>query len=57
MFLESEDETNELLFKHYETLKGFRFNLDRFNQQLEREIKTEDEQYSHLVSAKQLVKN
>jgi hypothetical protein len=57
VFLEEADILNELLFKHYETLKGFRYNIDRFNLQLEKEIKTEDEQYSHLISAKQLVKN
>jgi len=37
------DSINEVLFKHYETLKGYRFNLDKFNKQLEREIKSEDE--------------
>ena len=38
-------------------MKGFRFNLEKFNQQLEKEIKNEEEKYSHLVSAKQLIKN
>lgn len=52
MFIDENDEMNEILFKHYETLKGFRYNLEKFNGQLLREIKTEDEQYSHLVSAK-----
>jgi hypothetical protein len=57
VFIDENDEMNEILFKHYETLKGFRYNLEKFNGQLLREIKTEDEQYSHLVSAKQLIKN
>lgn len=57
VFIEEEDDLNETLFKHYETLKGYRFNLERFNDQLEKEIRSEDEQYTHLVSAKQLIKN
>ena len=57
MFIDENDDINEVLFKHYETMKGFRFNLEKFNLQLEKEIKSEDEKYSHLVGAKQLIKN
>lgn len=57
VFINEEDSMNEVLFKHFETLKGYRYNLDKFNQQLDKEIRSEDEQYTHLVSAKQLVKN
>lgn len=32
VFIESDDQTTEVLFKHYETLKGYRYNLDKFNQ-------------------------
>jgi hypothetical protein len=31
VFIEDNDDQNEILFKHYETLKGYRFNLDKFN--------------------------
>ncbi|MFO0116582.1 MAG: hypothetical protein ACK521_02850 [bacterium] len=52
MFIEDNDEPNEILFKHYETLKGYRYNLEKFNTQLQREIRSEDEQYANLISAK-----
>ena len=57
VFVIEDDDMNEVLFKHYETLKGFRYNLEKFNSQLQKEIKSEDQKYSHLVSAKQLIKN
>jgi len=32
-----------MLFKHYETLKRYRFNIDQFNDQVSTAIKEEDE--------------
>jgi hypothetical protein len=43
VFINEDDSLNEVLFKHYETLKGYRFNLEKFNSQLEKEIRNEDE--------------
>ena len=31
VFINEEDSMNEVLFKHFETLKGYRYNLDKFN--------------------------
>ena len=28
--IEENDDVNEVLFKHYETLKGYRYNLEKF---------------------------
>ena len=52
--LTEEDDLHELLFKYYNTIKGFQYNLDQFNQQLRAELKSEDELYSHLVAGKSI---
>jgi hypothetical protein len=57
VFLEEDDEKNEMLFKHYETLRGYRYNLEKFNEQLKAELRSEDELYSHIVSSQSLLKS
>ena len=52
--LEEEDSDEEILFKHYETLKRYRYNIKQFNEQVLGSIRDEDEQMSHLLSSTHL---
>ena len=52
--LEEEDSDEEMLFKHYETLKRYRYNIKQFNEQVAGSIRDEDEQMAHLLSSTHL---
>jgi len=52
--LDEEDSDEEMLFKHYETLKRYRYNIKQFNEQVTGSIRDEDEQMSHLLSSTHL---
>ena len=53
-FLEDVDTDTEILFKHYETLKRYKYNIDKFNDQIQSAIRDEDEAMSHLLSSTHL---
>ena len=53
-FLEDDDSDEEMLFKHYETLKRYRFNINQFNDQIQLAIRDEDDSMSHLLSSTHL---
>ena len=53
-FLEDEDSEKEILFKHYETLKRYRFNINQFNEQIRTAVREEDESMGHLLSSTHL---
>ena len=52
--LDDMDSDAEMLFKHFETLKRYRFNINQFNDQVVSAIRDEDEQMSHLLSSTHL---
>ena len=42
------------MFKHYETLKRYRYNLDKFSDQIKVAIRDEDEALNHVLSSTHL---
>ena len=54
VFVETDDSDEQILFKHYETLKRYRFNLDSFNNQIQSAIRDEDESLNHILSSTHL---
>ena len=53
-FLEDQDSEKEILFKHYETLKRYRYNINQFNEQIRTAVREEDESMGHLLSSTHL---
>ena len=54
IFIEEQDSEKQVLFKHYETLKRYRYNLDRFSDQIKVAIRDEDEGLNHVLSSTHL---
>lgn len=48
------DSDKQLLFKHYETLKRYRFNINQFSEQIKLAIREESESMNHLLSSTHL---
>ena len=42
IFVEEQDNEKQLMFKHYETLKRYRYNLDRFSDQIKVAVRDEE---------------
>ena len=53
-FVDEDDEFEDLLFKHHQMLKRVEFNFGRFNDQLEQEIRDEEDYEQDLISSAQL---
>ena len=53
-FLEDTDSEKQILFKHYETLKRYKYNINSFNDQIKLAIREEDESMAHLLSSTHL---
>ena len=53
-FLEDTDSEKQLLFKHYETLKRYKFNINQFSEQIKLAIREESESMGHLLSSTHL---
>jgi len=53
-FVDDDDEFDDLLFKHHQMLKRVEFNFGRFNEQLEQEIRDEEEFEQDLISSSQI---
>ena len=54
IFVEEQDNEKQIMFKHYETLKRYRYNLDRFSDQLKVAIRDEEEGLNHILSSTHL---
>jgi len=50
-FIEEYDEREDILFKHHQMLKRVEFNFQKFNEQLEEEIRSEEEFEQDLISS------
>ena len=55
-FIENNDETDDLLFKHHMMLKRIEWNFNKFSEQLEEEISTE-EQFAENLMGQQSILN
>ena len=47
--IDAADDKQEILFKYYETMRAFTYNLDAFHQQLKEEIDEENDHYENLA--------